>query len=203
MVAAVLQQIVCYLSYNMFATGDFFFFFKPVYFSLVKQQRETGWWAAAALAGCLAVKGIAEKALEADFGGIWGFFPSLCCAQTVLKEWAHKHSCVMELPSRQLPVSPAIMCWEKLVEKGANTRGGLWCCRSPGDSTPPPSWAALCVCQGHQLLLTIHILCFSFLGGRGQLPKACDSNLRSLPHPECVFWAGDDDYWAVLQFVTL
>lgn len=69
MVAAVLQQIVCYLSYNMFATGDFFFL-KPVYFSLVKQQRETGWWAAAALAGCLAVKGIAEKVLEADFGGI-------------------------------------------------------------------------------------------------------------------------------------
>lgn len=39
----MLQQIVCYLSYNMFATGDFYFFFKPIYFSLLKQQRETGW----------------------------------------------------------------------------------------------------------------------------------------------------------------
>lgn len=51
--------------------------------------------------------------------------------------------------------------------------------------------------------IAIHILCFSFLGERGQLPKACDSNLRSLSHLECVFWGGDSDNWAVLQFMTL
>lgn len=50
-------------------------------------------------------------------------------------------------------------------------------------------------CYSHSLLL--------FFGGRGHLPKACDSTLRSLSHLEYVFWGSDDDYWAVLQFMTL
>lgn len=42
--------------------------------------------------------------------------------------------------------------------------------------------------------ITAHILCFSFLGRRGQLPKACDRNLRRFSHLECVLWGSDDDY---------
>lgn len=89
------------------------------------------------------------------------FFP-LCCAQPVLEEWACKHSGVMELPSGQLPISPAIMCWKKLVEKGAKTRGGLWCWGSPGDSNLPSPLELLCLPRlppfahySHSLLLIL------------------------------------------------
>lgn len=73
MVAAMQQQIVCCLSYNMYATGDFFY--APIYFSLVKQQSETAFRAAAAAARCRAAMGFPEAALGAEpFGRIW-FFP--------------------------------------------------------------------------------------------------------------------------------
>lgn len=165
----MLQQIVSYLSYNVCHRWFFFvFFFKPIYFSLLKQQRETGWWAAAALAGCLAVKRIAEKNAVSrfwwDLG--WFFFPSLCCAQPVLKERARKHSCVMELPSGQLPIPPAIMCWKKLVEKGAKTQSGWWCW---GDSAP----LSCSVCLPRLAAFTSLLTCSAslFWVGGGSCPR--------------------------------
>lgn len=115
--------------------------------------------------------GLQKKHWKQTFCGIWGFFPSLCWAQPVLKEWTHKHSCVMELPSGQLPVSPAVMYWRKLVEKGAKTRGGFWCWGSPGDPAPLPSWAALCACQGYQLLHRYTHSLLLFFGWEGAVAQ--------------------------------
>lgn len=72
-----------------------------------------------------------------------------------------------------------------------------------GTQLPFPPELLSVLAKATNFYIAIHILCFSFSGGRGQLPKACDSNLRSLSHLEYVFWGGDDDYWAVLQFMTL
>lgn len=77
----------------------------------------------------------------------------------------------MELPSGQLAVSPAIMCWKKLVEKGAKARSGRWCWGSPGDSTPLPSWAVPCVCQGCQLLHCLSHSLLLFFGWEGTVAQ--------------------------------
>lgn len=108
--------------------------------------------------------------LEADFGGIWVFFPSLCCAQPVLKQWACKHSCVMELPFRQLPISPARMCWKKLVEKGAKAQGGWWW-GLKGTQLPFPLSCSVCLSR---LPTSTSLLTFSaslsWVGG-GSCPR--------------------------------
>lgn len=94
MVAAVLQQIVCYLCYNMYATGDGFFSV-PIYFPLAKQRSKIGFRAAAPPASCLAVTEFAEEALGADFGGILGFFSLPVLLSQSTEEGQHnKHPAV-------------------------------------------------------------------------------------------------------------
>lgn len=96
MVAAVRQQIVCCLSYNMYATGDFFY--ALIYFSLVKQERKTAFRAAAAPACCRAAIGFPEAALGGESFGRICFFP----LPVVLSRSTKKEpNCVMELPSEQ------------------------------------------------------------------------------------------------------
>lgn len=63
-----------------------------------------------------------------------------------------------------------------------------------GDSTALPPELLRVLVKATNFNITAHILCFSFLGGRGQLPKACDRNLRRLSHLKCVLWGSDDDY---------
>lgn len=83
------QQIVCCLSYNMYATGDSVY--APVYFSLVKQQSITAFRAAAAAARCRALMGFPDAALGAEpFGTIWFFPLPVVLSSSTERDWHNR-----------------------------------------------------------------------------------------------------------------
>lgn len=73
----------------------------------------------------------------------------------------------MELPSGQLPISPAIMCWKKLVEKGAKAQGAE---ASQGTQLPFPPELLPVLAKATSFNITAHILCFS-LGWEGAVAQ--------------------------------